>query len=134
MRFWISTLVFGFATQASAIVPPQALKNMRSRASDVVRIQVMDFQESPSEHCPSPCAQHDIKAKVVSVVRSRAGLEAGQVIQIRYTYRPLKSGQKGAKPTIAPPEGSKSCAYLSGTVEDGFSPVARSKSFPRQCD
>jgi len=129
----MSALLFAFASQAGAVIPRQALMDLRDSASDVIRIQVMEFQESASEDCAAPCERHDVKAKVLSVVRSQAGLKAGQIIKIRYTYAPLKPGDDGAQPTIAPSEGSKACAYLIGSVENGFSPVAKSISFPSRC-
>lgn len=134
MRWCLGIALAFLTTQALAVVPRQALIKLRERASDVVVVQIIDFQSSASTLCPAPCKQHDIKAKVVKVVRSRSGLVPSQIIDIQYTYKPLRNGEKGAKPTIAPPEGTQTCAYLSGSVETGFSPVARSKSFSKQCE
>ena len=133
MSVLLLLLLFAFGTQARAVIPHQVLLDLRDSASDVIHIQVMDFQESASEDCAAPCKQHDVQAKVLSVVRSQAGLKAGQIIKIRYTHTSLKPGDDGAQPTIAPSEGSKSCAYLTGSVENGFSPVAKSSSFPSSC-
>jgi hypothetical protein len=111
----------------SAEIAPEHYVDMQANAPEALRIDVVDVDV---EWCLFDCEKRDVvvKAQVVGVIRSTAGVEVGDEITIKYVHRDPPRGWVGPRPTplLSPGE---TVAYLSKTDAGHFRPAARGNSF-----
>jgi hypothetical protein len=132
-RILIALLI---ATAAFAEVAPEVYEEMQRKAPEVLQLEVVDVDVDRELRKPYGCrffefevSRHvTVKAKVLSVVRSRSGVRAGSVIEIEYESLRQCSGWSGPRPIPLLVKKERVRAYLE-KGEGGFAPAAMGASF-----
>jgi hypothetical protein len=118
---------------------PEVYRAMQREAPEVLYVEVLDVDIDRELHKPPGCGFFDfeivrnvvMQAKVLRVVRSRAGVRPGATIGVTYASVRRCSGFVGPRSIPVLDEGTKTYAYLA-SAKRGFEPAALGASFPAQ--
>lgn len=118
---------------ATAELAPEVYEKMQREAPELFSIQVTDVEVDRSFRMCSlfdweVTRRVDLKAKVVSVTRTRSGVKPGAVIEVKYMSLSPCEGWNGARPIPLLSEGDRVPAYLAKSGAH-FEPAARGASF-----
>lgn len=135
MRTALAVLLF-VASTAMGELAPEVYRALQRDAPELLQIEVTDVEIDREFRKPRGCGFFDFevvrdvtaKAKVVKVIRSRAGVRPGATIDIRYASLSPCEGWVGPRPIPVLDEGTRVYAYLVHTGRR-FAPAARGASF-----
>lgn len=136
MRIALFAVLLAISPFAFAELPPEVYAAMQRDAPELLQLQITDVDIDRDFNKPRGCGIFEFeierhvtaRAKVVSVIRSKAGVRPGALIEIRYTSLKQCEGWSGAGPIPVVEEGTRVFAYLKKT-ERGFTDAARGASF-----
>jgi len=113
---------------AKADLSPSAYASMRASAPDCFVVQILGTGTSPGWLFKSD--KTSVKARVIGVVRSTAGIVPGDEIRIRYRNERHPAGWVGPAPIPVPTKNTQYMVYLkSGKGKRVFEPAAGATSF-----
>jgi hypothetical protein len=117
---------------------PEVYEQMQREAPELLQVEVagVDFDRELGH--PQGCGLFEfevskhavVKAKVVAVTRTRAGVKPGDVIEIRYTSVKRCSGFAGPRSIPMLAKGDRVQAWLAKGTRS-FEPAARGASFEK---
>jgi hypothetical protein len=116
-----------------AELPPQAYEAMRRGAPEVLTLEVRKVSTIRMESAHATGIVVTADAAVRAITRTKAGLKAGDRIEIAYLTRVFREPTPGAAPTPVLRETSSCTIYLQpSTIPDrsgSYEPAALSRSF-----
>lgn len=115
---------------------PEVYRAMQQASPELLHLEILSVEIDRDFHKPDGCGFFEfeiernvvVKAKVLSVIRSRAGVRPSAVLEIEYTSVKRCSGFSGPRSIPVLSEKDRVCAYLEKTSR-GFAPAARGASF-----
>lgn len=129
-------LLLVLALPAFAELPPEVYLAMQQASPEVLHIEILSVDIDRDFHKPDGCGFFEfeidrnltVKAKVLSVIRSRSGVRPGAMLEIKYTSVRRCEGFTGPRSIPLLYEKDRVFAYLTKTNR-GFEPAARGASF-----
>jgi len=127
-RVFATLALLAAALPLRAELPPSAYEAMQREASEVLRINVLNVQETASEN--PAVTDVNVVAEVLKVGRSAAKLNPGDMITITYHIADHPSGWVGPGEIPLLKDMTESIAYLKPVPETNeYTPAAGAMSF-----
>jgi hypothetical protein len=128
LRFLLVLLGVALPLLAKAELSPAAYASMRATAPECYVVEILGTHTSPGWLYKSD--KTSVKARVIGVVRSSAGIVPGDEIRIRYRNERHPAGWVGPAPIPVPFKNTQYKVYLkSSKGKRTFEPAAGSTTF-----
>ena len=135
-RTVIIAIFLAAAPIAFGEIAPEVYAAMQRDAPELLQIEVLSADIDREWHKPDSCGFFEfeiertvvVKARVHAVIRSRANVRSGAIIEIPYTSVKRCSGYAGPRSIALLSKRDRVLAYLMKS-DRGFAPAARGASF-----